>query len=131
MVPQKKGRRKSGRVAVTTIMVALGALVCWRLWIYYMEDPWTRDGRVRADVVAVAPDVSGLVSEVLAQCASACKTYPLMFSSRRVAPRQASGNLTRLSSGMVFATVARIFGPVVAWMRARSEGAHPRRGVLT
>ena len=30
-----------------------------------MEAPWTRDGTVRADVVKVAPDVSGLVSEVL------------------------------------------------------------------
>ncbi|MBN9560079.1 MAG: HlyD family secretion protein [Alphaproteobacteria bacterium] len=30
-----------------------------------MEEPWTRDGVVRADVVGVAPDVSGLVSEVL------------------------------------------------------------------
>jgi RND family efflux transporter MFP subunit len=45
-------------------MVALAALVGWRLWVYYMEAPWTRDGRVRADVVGVAPDVSGLVSEV-------------------------------------------------------------------
>jgi RND family efflux transporter MFP subunit len=30
-----------------------------------MEAPWTRDGRVRADVVQVAPDVSGFVTEVL------------------------------------------------------------------
>ena len=29
------------------------------------SEPWTRDGRVRADVVGVAPDVSGLVTEVL------------------------------------------------------------------
>jgi RND family efflux transporter MFP subunit len=29
-----------------------------------MLEPWTRDGRVRADVVAVAADVSGLVSKV-------------------------------------------------------------------
>ena len=57
--------RYSGRVAVTVVMVALAAVVCWRLWVYYMEDPWTRDARVRADVVDVAPDVSGLVSEVL------------------------------------------------------------------
>lgn len=57
--------RYSGRVAVTLTMAALAALVCWRLWVYYMEAPWTRDGRVRADVVDVAPDVSGLVSEVL------------------------------------------------------------------
>ncbi len=42
-----------------------GAVVGLALWDYYMEAPWTRDGRVRADVVAVAPDVSGLVTEVL------------------------------------------------------------------
>src|SRR5258708_20066309 len=30
-----------------------------------MDAPWTRDGRVRADVVAVAPDVSGFVTEIL------------------------------------------------------------------
>ena len=55
----------SGRVAVTMVMVLFAAIVGWRLWIYYMDDPWTRDGRVRADVVELAPDVSGLVSEVL------------------------------------------------------------------
>lgn len=55
----------SGRLAVTAVMVAFAAVVCWGLWVYYMDDPWTRDGRVRADVVDVAPDVSGLVSEVL------------------------------------------------------------------
>jgi RND family efflux transporter MFP subunit len=38
--------------------------VGWQLWSYYMLEPWTRDGRVRADVVTVAADVSGLVSDV-------------------------------------------------------------------
>jgi len=37
----------------------------WFLWDYYIDQPWTRDGRVCADVVRIAPDVSGLVSEVL------------------------------------------------------------------
>ncbi len=54
-----------GRVAVTAVMSVIAALVCWSLWVYYMEAPWTRDGRVRADVVDVAPDVSGLVSQTL------------------------------------------------------------------
>jgi multidrug resistance efflux pump len=31
------------------------------LWIHYEDSPWTRDGRVRADIVTVSPDVSGLV----------------------------------------------------------------------
>ena len=39
-------------------------VVGWQLWSYYMLEPWTRDGRVRADVVTVAADVSGLVSDV-------------------------------------------------------------------
>jgi RND family efflux transporter MFP subunit len=56
-----------GRVAVTLAIVAVAAVVGWQLWVYYMEDPWTRDGRVRADVVGIAPDVSGFVSEVMVQ----------------------------------------------------------------
>ena len=53
------------RIAVTLGMVALALVVGAALWDYYMNAPWTRDGRVRADVVAVAPDVSGLVTEIL------------------------------------------------------------------
>jgi RND family efflux transporter MFP subunit len=52
------------RIAVTLGMVALALVVGSTLWDYYMNAPWTRDGRVRADVVAVAPDVSGLVTEI-------------------------------------------------------------------
>jgi RND family efflux transporter MFP subunit len=50
-------------VTLATVIVAL--LVGWFLWDYYLNAPWTRDGRVCADVVRIAPDVSGLVSEVL------------------------------------------------------------------
>lgn len=53
------------RLLVTLAMVAVAIIVGLALWDYYMDAPWTRDGRVRADVVAVAPDVSGLVTEVL------------------------------------------------------------------
>lgn len=55
----------STRVAITLGMVVLAAIVGLALWDYYMNAPWTRDGRVRADVVAIAPDVSGLVTDVL------------------------------------------------------------------
>jgi RND family efflux transporter MFP subunit len=53
------------RIATTSALALAAALVVWRLWEHYEIEPWTRDGRVRADVVAVAADVSGLVSEVL------------------------------------------------------------------
>lgn len=52
------------RFLVTLGLVAIAGLVAWQLWIYYMQDPWTRDGRVRADTVALAPDVSGPVVQV-------------------------------------------------------------------
>ena len=53
------------RVAVTLGVVALAILAGQRLWNHYEVEPWTRDGRIRADVVQVAPDVSGLVTRVL------------------------------------------------------------------
>jgi RND family efflux transporter MFP subunit len=54
-----------GRLALTAIAVVAALAVGRELWVYYMESPWTRDGRVRADVVQVAPDVSGFVTEVM------------------------------------------------------------------
>ena len=54
-----------GRVLITLIVVVIAAGSGWRLWDYYMNDPWTRDGHVRADVIGVTPDVSGLVGDVL------------------------------------------------------------------
>lgn len=53
------------RVAVTLAIVALAIVAARRLWTHYEVEPWTRDGRIRADVVQVAPDVSGLVTRVL------------------------------------------------------------------
>jgi len=54
----------AGRVLVTSVAVVIAIAVGWQLWSYYMLEPWTRDGRVRADVVTVAADVSGLISDV-------------------------------------------------------------------
>lgn len=43
----------------------IAAIILGRmLWVRYMDSPWTRDGRVRADIVNIAPDVNGLVTSV-------------------------------------------------------------------
>ena len=68
-----------GRFTVTLIAVGVAAVIGWRLWIYYLEAPWTRDGRVRADVVQVAADVSGLVSEVMVRDNEAVKKGKVLF----------------------------------------------------
>src|SRR6202007_2474646 len=54
----------TGRMLFTLVVVLIAVAVGWQLWSYYMLEPWTRDGRVRADVVTVAADVSGLISDV-------------------------------------------------------------------
>jgi multidrug resistance efflux pump len=53
------------RFALTGLMAGIALWAGYKLWDYYFEEPWTRDGHVRADVVPVAPDVSGFVTEVL------------------------------------------------------------------
>jgi multidrug resistance efflux pump len=55
----------SGRPLLTLVIVVAALFAGRWLWFTYQEAPWTRDGRVRADVVTIAPDVSGLVTEVL------------------------------------------------------------------
>ena len=50
---------------LATLLVLLLAVFIGRtLWVNYMDSPWTRDGRVRADIINVAADVSGVVVEV-------------------------------------------------------------------
>ena len=53
------------RFALTGAMMALALWSGYKLWDYYFDEPWTRDGHVRADVVPIAPDVSGFVTDVL------------------------------------------------------------------
>lgn len=56
--------RKFSRTAITVILVILAFIAIFHAWVYYTESPWTRDARFSADVVAIAPDVSGLITEV-------------------------------------------------------------------
>ena len=52
------------RLMVTAALVIAGVLAARWLWIDYELAPWTRDGRIRADVVSVSPDVAGFVVDV-------------------------------------------------------------------
>ncbi|PWB33679.1 efflux transporter periplasmic adaptor subunit [Pseudomonas sp. SDI] len=50
---------------LATLLVLAAAVVIGRqLWLHYMTTPWTRDGRVRADIINVAADVPGYVVDV-------------------------------------------------------------------
>lgn len=49
------------RLLVTLVVVTLAALAGLWLWYAYLYTPWTRDGRVRAEVITLASQVSGPV----------------------------------------------------------------------
>ncbi|HEY6642635.1 HlyD family efflux transporter periplasmic adaptor subunit [Povalibacter sp.] len=51
--------------AGTTLCIVIAAAIGARwLWVHYQIEPWTRDGRIRADVVQIGSDVNALVIEV-------------------------------------------------------------------
>ena len=56
--------KKLFSLIATLLILALAIWIGRLLWIHYMDTPWTRDGRVRADVINVAADVSGVVVDV-------------------------------------------------------------------
>jgi len=56
--------RKSLRLLLTVAVVLAALAAVTRIWDHYMHDPWTRDGRIRADVVHLGTDVAGLVDDL-------------------------------------------------------------------
>lgn len=71
------------RTLVTLCVVAIAVLAGYQLWQYYMLTPWTRDARVRADVVVIAPDVSGWVRELKVQDNQQVKAGELLMTIDR------------------------------------------------
>ena len=52
------------RALLTLVLLFAAGLLSYDLASYYLYSPWTRDARIRANVVAVAPDVSGYVDNI-------------------------------------------------------------------
>lgn len=48
----------------TLVIFAAAIIVGWLLWNYYMQSPWTRDGKVRAEQVSITPQVSGTITQL-------------------------------------------------------------------
>lgn len=59
--------KKVIRALVTMAALAAAAVAIWYVWTYYERDPRTRNGHVRADVVQVSTDISGLVTGVFVE----------------------------------------------------------------
>src|ERR1700754_160110 len=52
------------RIVITALLLLIALWIGRMAWDRYMQSPWTRDGRVKADIINVSADVSGNVIEV-------------------------------------------------------------------
>lgn len=93
----KKPLLTFGRFVLTLIVVTLAVVLVWRMVMYYMFAPWTRDGHIRADIVQIAPDVSGLIEQVPVHDNQLVKRGDILFTIDqdrfRLALRQAQAGL--------------------------------------
>jgi len=81
-----------------TVAIILGVLAAiYALWFRYQIEPLTRDGKVRADIVPIAPDISGLVTEVRVRDNEAVRHGQVLLvidpSRYRISLDQANANL--------------------------------------
>ncbi len=85
------------RYGLTAAVVLVAVLlVVWKYWDYVVN-PWTRDGQVRANVVRVAPRVSGPIVALPIKDNQFVKTGDLLFEidprTYQAALDQAKANL--------------------------------------
>jgi len=76
----KKPLLTLGRVVLTLLVVTFAAVLVWQMVVYYMFAPWTRDGHIRADVIQIAPDVSGLIQQVEVRDNQVIKRGDVLFT---------------------------------------------------
>jgi multidrug resistance efflux pump len=67
------------RYLVTLIVVAVAAGAAWLLYQKYVTDPWTRDCQVRANIVGIAPRVSGPIINIPVHDNQEVKAGDLLF----------------------------------------------------
>ncbi|WP_105233633.1 HlyD family secretion protein [Escherichia albertii] len=64
----------------TILVAAVAILAGWWLWNYYMQSPWTRDGKVRAEQVTITPQVSGRIVELNIKDNQLAKAGDILFT---------------------------------------------------
>lgn len=96
--------RKVIRPIVLLLAVLVAVYTVVHLWNYYNAAPWTRDGRIRGDVIQVASDVNGLVTEVLVQDNQTVKKGQVLFkidvARQALDVEQAKSDLAKAKAGL-------------------------------
>ncbi|EHM46384.1 MAG: HlyD family secretion protein [Yokenella regensburgei] len=63
----------------TLLVAAVAIIAIWLVWNYYMQSPWTRDGKVRAEQVSITPQVSGSIQELNVEDNQLVKAGTVLF----------------------------------------------------
>ncbi|MDV6318239.1 efflux RND transporter periplasmic adaptor subunit [Chromohalobacter sp. HP20-39] len=92
--------RKVVRPLLTLAMLAIAVVAIAQIWNHYMHDPWTRDGRVRADVINLGTDVAGLVENLQVESNDYVEAGDVLFTIDKkryaLALAEAKANLNNL-----------------------------------
>src|SRR5262245_38248870 len=73
-------KKSLARVLATALILGAGGAGAYELWHHYMLSPWTRDAKVRADVVTIAPDVAGYVKALRVQDGQFVRKGDILFA---------------------------------------------------
>ena len=96
--------RKAIRPIIMGVLVVIAILCVVHIWNYYNAEPWTRDSRVRGDVIQVSSDIAGLVTEVLVQDNQQVKKGQVLFkidlARQALDVEQAKSDLAKAHSGL-------------------------------
>lgn len=88
----------------TLLVCALALAAGWWLWNYYMQGPWTRDGKVRAELVSITPEVSGKIVAIPVRDNQLVKAGEVLFNldpvPYRIALDNASAALAKAKSDL-------------------------------
>lgn len=67
------------KIVFTLAIISLALFVGYNKYREYIENPWTRDGQVRTQVIQVTPRVSGMITNIAVHDNQAVKKGDLLF----------------------------------------------------
>ena len=103
------------RQGISLMFTAIAAFAVWHLYSYHVRAPQTRDGKIRADVVALGSEVSGRVARVDVHDNQKVERGQLLFEL----------DADRLANAVAHAE-ANLASARARWQAARREAARYR-----
>ncbi len=105
------------RAGLTVAVVVAAGFLISALWRAYVVAPWTRDGRVSAQIVRIAPEVSGTVVEVSVMDDQYVKQGDLLY------------RIDNAGFALALAQAEALLASAEVSLRQKTEEARRRRGM--